>query len=214
MAKYKTTSSENLEFVPEHNWPGPFGIYKFSKAVVTLNLPAFLILTILTYITDITVSYTNGYLLTSLLYIVSYLFMLSATVVLINSVRQRKISIADALDRGTRLSLRMAGLYILIFFGIVLSIICFIVPVFIVLPRLIMAPYYMFDQNLSIIESLKAAWRNGKGHAVEVWGVISVQVLFSVLILILIGIYFSIIYSAAMIILYHFTRSNPIQQKK
>ena len=50
---------------------------------------------------------------------------------------------------------------------LVLSFIAFIVPFFFVMPRLMMAPYFLFDNRP--IESIKASWAATKGHVGKVW---------------------------------------------
>lgn len=213
MAKSEKQNTNNLNFVP-NEWPGAFGLYKYSKAVISYNLQNFLLLIICAYIADIAAAYSKGPLLKALFYIIVFLFTQSSLVLLVESVKEKKISFAEALDRGTRLSLKILVLYILIGLGIAISFVLLIVPMFFVLPRLVLAPYYLIDQNMGIIDSLKAAWENGKNHVLKTWAVIGVQVLFGLLSIILIGIYLTIVYSAAFIILYFYTKATPHTAKK
>lgn len=210
----KSKTTKELGFIPDKDWPGAFGIYKFSKAVVSYNLQPFLFLIICAYIADIAETFSKTSLLSFLLFVVLYLFEISSIVLLVNSMRGKKLSVSEALDKGTRLSIKIILLYMLIFIGIVISVLLLIVPVLFVLPRLILAPYYLIDQDMSITESLKTAWADGEGHALKTWGVIGVQVLFGLLSIIIIGIYFTIVYSAAFIVLYGYINSQKAAAKK
>ncbi|HET8991729.1 MAG TPA: hypothetical protein VFN31_01695 [Candidatus Saccharimonadales bacterium] len=204
MKKTKSEIDYDTAFVP-NKWPGAFGLYNYSKTVVSFNLQPFLLALIGAYLADIFSSYAHSLILRILLLIVFYLFMLSSLVVLVGSIKRDKLTFSEAVDKAARISLRVLAIYILLTLAAAISFVLLVIPFFFVVPRLILAPYYLIDRNTGIFESIQLAWKNGEGHALKTWGVIGVQILFALLSLILIGIYFSIIYSAAFIILYAYT---------
>ena len=207
--KTSTTLEETeLDMIPKGVWPGAFGIYKYSKRIVSFNLGAFLPLIIATYLVDIIGAYSTGTLLKTLLYILVFLFQLSSYVVLVGSFHKEKISASEALDKATRISLKVLAVYMIVAVVFILGLIALILPGLYLLPRLLLAPYYVIDKDMGIRESLEAAWHNSQGHAVITWGVLAVQILFGILALVIIGLYFSIVYSAAFIVLYGYVNSH------
>ena len=197
----------NNDMIPGGKWPGAFGVYKYSKKVVTYNLNAFLPLIILGYAADIIANYSNM-AVAILLYVMIFLFQISAYTVLISSLHLQKISLAQALDKATRLSLKIIAVYIIILVTVFVGLVALIVPGLILLPRLILAPYYIIDQEMTVKQAIEAAWHNSKEQGLRTWAVIAVQILFGLLAIIIIGIYLSIVYSAALIVLYGFTNGH------
>lgn len=89
----------------------------------------------------------------------------------------KKISpILDYYRQGLRYTLPLIGLYIVFALLFIVGLILFIIPAFFVLHRLILAPYYLVDKQLPIIESLKQSARDAKKFSGPIWGVIGVQI--------------------------------------
>ena len=68
--------------------------------------------------------------------------------------------------------------------------------------------YFLIDQNLGAVDAVKASWNNTKGHAGKVWGITLLSIGMAILIIVLIGVYFLLMYSAAMALLYTYVISH------
>ncbi len=76
-------------------------------------------------------------------------------------------------------SLRLLGLYVVCGALIVLGFLLLIVPGFIALRMLILAPFYFIDKELSIIQAIKTSAKNSKPFSGAIWGVLGIQFAFS-----------------------------------
>jgi len=95
------------------------------------------------------------------------------------STKDQKISFKAALKSGLPFVWRLLGLQILTALICLVSLLLLIIPFFFVYPRILLAPYYLVDRNLSIMQALKtsaAEYKKVKG----VWGLIGVQFLFGI----------------------------------
>jgi hypothetical protein len=83
-----------------------------------------------------------------------------------------------------------------------------VVPFFFVLPRLLLAPYFLIDQKLGPIVALQRSWEATKGHAGKIWGIIGASLAMALLAVTIIGIpfaiYFLFMYGAASALAYEF----------
>lgn len=198
------------ETIPS-TWPGAFGLYKFSRNAMRVNIGTYVAVFLLSLVVgSIPMSVDQNspayYLLSIATNIVAVWFEAATILIVLQSVRQHKISLNDSLQQG----LAMFGKYFLqsLLMGLIAigSILCFIVPAFIILPRLSLAQYYLFDKNMGIVESIKASWEATRGHVGKVWGIIGATMAMMLLMITIIGIpvsiYFLVMYSAANAILY------------
>ena len=188
-------------------WPGAFGIYNLSKRIVIFNLSTILTLVIISFIASITSSYMKSFMIVRLVMsIVSLLVYVAMIRVLLDSVNSKKVDISEAIKYA--LNFNRAGnlflLSILYFFIAFFTLLLFVVPFFIVMPRLVLAPYLLFRDNLNALDAIQASWDMTKGHAGKVWGIIGVIILFALLTVVLVGIYLLIVYTAAFVILIEF----------
>lgn len=89
---------------------------------------------------------------------------------------------------------------------IVASAALFIIPVFFIAPRLVLAQYFIVDKNMGPVESIRASWNATKGNVGKVYGIFGATLVMSLLMLTIIGIpfalYFLLMYSAAYPLLY------------
>jgi hypothetical protein len=81
-----------------------------------------------------------------------------------------------AFMEGLKYFWRFLGLGIVIAVLIIVSLILFIFPVFYTFPRVILAPYFLIDKDLSISESLRASKQAYEKYR-QLWGVIGVWIL-------------------------------------
>lgn len=206
-----TVGPDNL--IPK-TWPGGFGLYKYSKAVVRVNLLTLvgvfvfsIVLSLLQRVPKIGVP---------LSIIGSILTGAATTIVYLLSIKGEKISTIDALKQSPKYALNMLGLIILTNIAMVVSFILLIVPFFIVLPRISLAEYFLVDKNLNCIDAIKASWKATKGHSGKIWGVIGATIVMALPIVTILGIpvaiYLLVMYSASQVLLYkHLSDLAPAQ---
>lgn len=196
-------------------WPGAFGLFKNSKAAIRNVLWTYVGLMLISMAVSFAVSIVGGspennaglYLGAQLVSIVaSILFSIASMIIEFSGIRNEKISVADSLSKSLPLFVRMLLLGILLGVIAVVSALLFFIPFIFVLPRIILAPYYMVDKNMGVMESFNASWEAGKGLLGKVWGIIGASVVFALPIFTIIGIpvsiYLFIMYGAAWAILY------------
>lgn len=95
------------------------------------------------------------------------------------SVDDKKIGFTEALKAGLPFVWRLLGLQLMMALICVVAVLLLVIPLFFVYPRILLAPYYLVDRNLTIMQALKtsaAEYKKVKG----VWGLIGVQFLFSI----------------------------------
>lgn len=201
------SNNENLPSVPAE-WPGAFGIYKYSKQAVRQNLGTLVLLWLL----SVVVSAVLRAVLRDVSNLVNFIFdgLVTAAVTLtyIAGVRKQALPFGDALDRGTKFWLQMVGLNLLVGLSIIGSLLLLIVPFFFVAPRLALATYFLVDKDLGMVEAYKASWHATEGHVGKVYGIVGAGIAMMLLMLTIIGIpfsiYFLIMYSAAFTVLYEY----------
>lgn len=216
-SKDQTTNpnSSEVESVPSV-WPGSFGAFKYSREAIRFNLKAAVLLLVLVGVVSFVPSFVTGgkdssssiSLLVSLVFQLLTLFISIAMLrVYLASVRRQKIDAQEALTSvEPMLVLKYIGYSIVSSVVLVLSFLLFIVPFFFVLPRLMLAPYFLIDKNMGPIEALQASWTSSKGHSGKIWGVIGASIVMALPIVTIIGIpvsiYLLVMYSAVYALLY------------
>ncbi len=190
------------------DWPGGFGLYKYSKAAVRFNLSAILGVYIVNLVLNAITRLTHSMVVSSVALLVSSFLGLAIAVAAIAAVRRTKMSFEEALSQSVPLFLKYLGLYILLILIAFVTMLLFIIPFFIVFPRISLAPYFLIDQKLGITESIKASWGHTKGHVGKWWSVFAATLAMALLMITIIGIpfalYFLLMYSAAFPLLYFF----------
>ncbi len=203
-------ATKPVETVPKV-WPGGFGSYKHSKAVMMVSLGTFISLFVLSIVVSLVPMPVDQN--TAMYYVVSIVssivgvwFQAAFTVALIAGVKKHSITLNESLQSGASIF----GIFFLqsLLLGViaVASILCLIIPAFFILPRLVLAQYYLVDAKMGIVESIKASWEATRGHEGKIWGVIGVAFLMTMLLITIIGMPFSIyllfMYSAVFAVLY------------
>lgn len=207
-----------LSTIPK-TWPGGFGAYKHSKQAIRQVLGNIVIL----YVAALGVSFIIGILtgnsegIVNILgqlasNVISFLLGIIILVLMLAGAQDNKMSISEAWAKTTPVIVRYFLLSILLGLIALGSFLLFIVPFFIIMPRLFMAYYFAIDQNLGVMESINASWNQTKGHVGKIWGTIGVSFVFVLLAITIIGIpfaiYFSIMYSAVYAVLYYYIVAN------
>jgi len=130
------------------------------------------------------------------------------TLLLIAGVRGKKLTLDQTFKQIWPLLLKMIGLTIIVSVALSVSLLLLIVPFFFVLPRLMLADYYLVDKNMGVFEAFQASWENTKGYSMKVWGIIGVNILMALLFVGIIGIpvaiYLLVMYGAAFAVIYEF----------
>lgn len=210
----KPETAKKLKVVIPKEWPGAFGIFKTSKDIVMLNLsPVLTIISLIILIAVVSESVKEP-MIDFLGNILTAILSVAFTYVLLAGTRSKTMSFSDAIEKAfSMVTVRYFLLSILTVLILLGSLILLIVPFFFVLPRIALAQYFLVDKDLGIRESLNASWDATKGHNAKFWGIFGATILMSLAILVIIGVYFVIMYSAAFAILYaYLTRGK--QTKK
>lgn len=213
-----------LEAVPSQ-WPGAFGLYKYSKTAVMVNVWTLVgLMAGAIVISLIFGSYDRpakgeplrmGYVLAQLVsFFLSAWFSAATALTGIASVKRHKIDATEALQRAGQYLLPIATLSIVTALVAIASFVLLIVPFFFIVPRLILAPYYLLDQKLGVSDSLQASWNGTKGHLGKIYGLIGATLAMLLIILTIVGIpiaiYLVLMYSFAEVILYYFIKQQTI----
>jgi hypothetical protein len=141
-------------------------------------------------------------------FLVNTLAAVSYVLIYLAGVRGEKISLGDIINNSFQYWLKMIGLAIVVAVTLFVSILLLVIPFFFVLPRLVLAHYFLVDKNMDIMEAYKASWNATKGSAGKAWGIIGATFLMALLSITIIGIpfsiYFLIMYSGAFAVLYSY----------
>jgi hypothetical protein len=207
----EATTQPTTPFTLPEAWPGAFGAYKYSRDVVRTNIGTIVGLILLSLVVSILfggkdASGRSGFSIVSDL--VNVWVNAAMVVTFLAGIKSTKIGFVDALKKGGSLFLRFLGLSILSVIIIVLSLLALVVPFFFVAPRIVLAAYFLVDKDLGPIEALKASWNETKGHSGKVYGIVGASIVMALLVIVLIGIYFLIMYSAVFAVLYAYLQAN------
>lgn len=206
-----TNTPQTTEPSIPQTWPGAFGAYKYSRDAVKYNLGTIIGLILLSLVVSILFGGRSGSERSGVSFIgdlINVWFSVSMVVAFLAGAKATKIEFVDSLKKGASLYLKFLGLSILTFITLAISFVLLIVPFFFVLPRVALASYFMVDRDLGPVEALKASWAETKGHSGKVWGIVGASLVMAILIIVLVGIYFLIMYSAAYAVLYLYLQKN------
>lgn len=207
MAK-ETKSAKGLH-VPT-DWPGAFGVYKYSKPAVMKNISLILIAGLVLIFSSILLDnifsggWTNSLIRELLGWVVGAYFGVFVTLVYLSSVRDKSLEFGEAFSNSSKYFVNMLLLTVLELVIAIFSLLFFIVPFFFIVPRLVLSSYFLVDQDMEPIEALKASWDATDGHVGKVWGIIGASIAMGLLVIVLVGVYFLIMYSAAYAVLYFY----------
>ena len=190
-------------------WPGAFGIYKISKNLIMKNVWLIIFINIINIIANTILGFIV--LVGNILGIIlSIIFSGALIYVTLESVKGNKAGFGSAFSKGFSKIPSLIGAYLLIGLIAIISLILLIIPFFFIYPRIIFAPYYIIDKDLSAINAIKASWNDSKGNLGKFYGIVLVNLLFASAIIVLVGFYFLIVYYLAMTILYMYITKQKI----
>lgn len=196
-------------------WPGAFGVYQYSRDAIRRNIWLLVTLIIINFVISAILGLLRlGFAGTLLSIVAGTYFGVVITRIMIAGVRghseDRDVAFTSDLPL---ISLKMIGLNLLVALTGLVSLLLFIIPFFIVMPRLTLASYFLIDKNMGVVEAFKASWNATSGNASKVWGIIGASFVLFLPILTIIGIpfaiYFLVMYSAAYAVLYEFLLHHP-----
>lgn len=197
---------------PPTTWPGAFGVYKYSKEIVKLNLWTLIIIAIIAYAVNFVLQFLLAPFGGLLSIIPGAFFSVCFTLIYLAGSRQEKPTISKTFNEAVPFWLRMIGLELLVGVTIFISVLLFIIPVFFVAPRLSLATYFLVDKNLGVVDAYKASWEATKGNVGKIYGIFGAGFLMALLFVTIIGIpfsiYFLVMYSAATVFVYRFIQSG------
>jgi len=199
------TTPHSKPSTPITDWPGAFGVYGASRDAVRRNLSTIVLLIIVSIAAGLVVGlvFDRVFWLNK---VVSGLIgaVLSGAQVfaLVGSVRGRTVELPDAISEGVSVFFKFFVLQLLILFSVAGGLLLLVIPGLVILPRLVLASYFLIDQKMGILEAYQASWDATKGHSGKIWGIIGVVFLMAMASLFIIGIYWLVMYSAAPALLY------------
>jgi len=154
-----------------------------------------------------------GSIVNVIVQLVSIWISAAIAIALVVSVKRQKMSVSESLRDGGAIFLPFLGLNLLLGLITVASVLLFVIPVFFVLPRLMLAQYFLIEGKLGVMESISASWNATKGNVGKVWGIFGVNVLLVLLFMTILGIpfalYFGVMYQAAIPVLYLYLKKLP-----
>lgn len=200
---------------PATGWPGAFGLFKYSKAAVSVNLIAILIIWLFQFVIVTVVGLIDNESIASSIQLVVGVFVQAALVLTyLASVRGKKVSAGEKLSQGSQFFVQLLLLQLLVALSVFIGLLLFIVPGIILLTRLFVAEYYLIDKNMGAVEAYKASLAATKGNTGKVWGIFGATLLMSLIAITIIGIpvaiYLVLMYSAANALLYQYLSSGSL----
>jgi len=217
-ATVETLSADPVNALPNvpDQWPGAWGIYKYSRQAVRLNWQPLLLIAIIYGILGSVPSNLMGQPGHVVGFIISTPVAIALIVACLASIRGHKITLGEAMVAGFKpmTILNYILNYIILVIVTAASLVAFIVPFFFIFPRIVLAPYFLIDKGMGPLDAIGASFKATKGNIGKVWGIFGATIAMILLILTLIGIpfalYFLFMYTAAFVLLYEFiTRGKP-----
>src|SRR6266542_160258 len=193
--KHKDTNAAPAPAVvdPAHKLPSAFDLFSPSMEAVKRNLPAFLILIGVPIVLSLigqgphlfraSAAGVNEGPLGVVGLVGGVLSLLAGPGLILLQIKgaQNETPLAwdAAFKQGLHFFWRYLGLALLTTIVLIISLALLIVPFFFVLPRLFLAPFFLIDKNMGVVDSMKASWKT-YGERKGTWGVMGVFVLIGI----------------------------------
>ena len=201
------------------NWPGAWGIYKYSKAAIKLNIKTYVVLLLISGLINTFTNMLGGSKPSAMLFIASTLSILlgvvisiAVIVVYLAGINNKKVSVSEALNGISKYIVNYVIAAIIVGVAALASFLLFIIPAFFVIPRLIFAPYLVIDKDMGGVDAVQASWSMSKGHVGKVYGIFGATLAMSLLAFTIIGIpfaiYFIVMYAASTAVLYNYVANK------
>jgi len=212
-------------------WPGAFGLYKYSKASIMINIWSIIGLFIIVLLVGLILETLSGSSpfrvsissATSLVganpflagtsnlvsFVINSVIGALIIVLVFAGIKGQKQMVGQAFASMSPMILvnYIIGLIIVMVLYFI-SFLFFIVPFFIIFHRLLLVPYIIIDQRKDPIEAVRISWDLTRGLAGLFWGIIGANIAMGLLLFTIIGIpfsiYFLVMYQAAFPIAYFY----------
>jgi hypothetical protein len=204
---------------PEHvtagdmpaDWPGAFGIYKYSRAAVGKVIVTLIVIYLINFAVGILLSgfIKNSEARNGLANVIGLITVLPYALTYLAGVRGKTLDVGAAFNQPLQHYLKVIAVQIIVGLIALVSFLALIVPFFFVFPRVILATYFQADNpDMDILDSIRASWDKTNGHVGKVYGIVGVNILMALLVITIIGIpvaiYLLVAYSAAFAYLYRY----------
>jgi uncharacterized membrane protein len=217
-----TTTTPKPQTAPAqiHEWPGAFGAFKPSREVVRRSLST-VVLTLVIWLIASTILSSVLHRSTFLNELVSVAlgayFTAAQVHIFLSGMHDKRVELGEAFRAAGSFFWNMLLLNILVALSVIGGLLLLIVPGLIILPRLVLAPYFLVDQKLGAVAAYKASWNATKGHSGKVWGIIGVAFLMALPTVTVIGIiatvYLWVMYAAVNALLYRYISAKHVAAK-
>jgi hypothetical protein len=122
----------------------------------------------------------------------------------LKSAQKETVEFGTALKAGVRYMWKYLVLSLFTGLLILLGLLLFIVPGVFLIKRYLLAPYYLVDQNIGVLEAMKQSAAGSKRFSGAVWGLVGVQILVALSCIIpIVGLILSVMYMCAPAIRYY-----------
>ena len=216
----KTTQATKTSILKE--WPGAFGIYKYTKSAVMNNLSFLIILSLastgLGFLASL-ISNKIGHnsfsaIGSTISYFVSVVVSAALTYSLLEISKGTSIGWNDIYEIIIKRFWKIVGALILTGLIAVASILLLIIPAFFVIPRLALVQYFVLDKGMSPPDAIKASWDTTEGNYGKIYGIVGVSILIVLPVFTIVGIiatiYFTIMYYPVFAMLYLYLTKQAI----
>ncbi len=217
----KTNQANKTSILKE--WPGAFGIYKYTKSAVKNNLnfviTILLVSAVLGFFANLigSMSAHNSFSLvgSTISYFVSVVVSAALTYTFLEISKGTSIGWDDIYEIIIKRFWYIVGALILSGLIAAASILLLIIPAFFVIPRLALVQYFVLDKGMSPVDAIKASWSTTEGNYGKIYGIVGVSILIILASITIIGIiatvYFGIMYYPVFAMLYlHLTKQASI----
>jgi len=210
--KQTAKNTETVSPIPAE-WPGAFGLYKHSKVIMMVNVGVFVALNLLAIVFTAMLNLLSPKMHMGDLasFLLGPIVSVGSILLFFAGIKKKQLSFNETVNQALPFWIRMLGLTVLVAVVSLLSILALIIPAFFVIPRLVLAKYFMVDQDMGIMEAYKASWRATEGHIGKVWGIFGAYFVYTLLFITIIGIpfaiYFLVMYSASYAVLYEMVKA-------
>ena len=228
--KAQSIKNNNTEVLKE--WPGAFGSYKYSRAVMVSNLgPLIAIILIYTFIYGFIYAiilmfdfiFRNSasfyiffnMVFYSIIYVIGILTSSAFIHAQIQSAKGKQVDVIASFQVVYSKLLNIIIGTILTGLIATASILLLIIPAFFIIPRIYLVLYYIIDQDISPTDALSLSWEKTKGNVGKIYGILGFIFLLSIRIFIpILGwaalIYFGFMYYAIGTVFYFYIKKEKI----
>lgn len=192
--------------------PSAFSLLRPSVDAIKLNIWTFVALWLFSLIASMvgnlgeeSLSGTN-FFFGIIGFVVTLIISSILQVLYLRSAQNKQRELDETVRESRPFLVRLILLQILTAIFIICGFILLIIPGLFAIQRLLLAPYFLVDKNMGIIDSMKASAEAGKQYSGAMWGLLGVMLVYTLLIFTIILIPLSfvllLIYSVAPAIRY------------